>query len=83
MADADIQAIINLGVSHGTSATAPATTVAPVNEAEVLNRLLGALDSSEFIFGRSMGWRMPFMCVTSLSNLSYPILSVVLHRDHA
>lgn len=61
LAHAVVQAIINhgnLGVLHGTSAIAPATIVAPAYEAEVPNRLLGALDSSEFIFGRSMGRQM-------------------------
>ncbi|KAF8259317.1 ribonuclease H-like domain-containing protein [Lactarius quietus] len=45
----------NPGAWHGTSATAPATTVACANDAEVLDGLVGALDSHEFIFGRLMG----------------------------
>ena len=45
----------NPGAWHGTSATAPATTVACANDAEVLDGLLGALDSHEFVFGRLMG----------------------------
>ena len=44
----------NPGAWHGTSATAPATTVACANDAEVLEGLLGALDSHEFVFGRLM-----------------------------
>ncbi|KAI9445645.1 hypothetical protein BJY52DRAFT_1206691 [Lactarius psammicola] len=42
----------NPGAWHGTSATVPATTVACANDAEVLGRLLGALDSHGFVFGR-------------------------------
>lgn len=45
----------NPGAWHGASATAPATTVACANDAEVLDGLVGALDSHEFIFGRLMG----------------------------
>ncbi|KAN0138097.1 hypothetical protein V8E53_003986 [Lactarius tabidus] len=37
---------------HGTSATAPTTTVACAKEVEVLHGLLRVLDSHEFIFGR-------------------------------
>ncbi|KAH9055829.1 hypothetical protein EDB83DRAFT_2293073 [Lactarius deliciosus] len=45
----------NPGAWHGGSATAPATTVACANDAEVLDGLVGALDSHEFVFGRLMG----------------------------
>ncbi|KAN0141439.1 hypothetical protein V8E53_000684 [Lactarius tabidus] len=45
----------NPGAWHGASATAPAPTVACANDAEVLNGLVGALDSHEFILGRLMG----------------------------
>ncbi|KAH9061888.1 hypothetical protein EDB87DRAFT_383981 [Lactarius vividus] len=45
----------NPGAWHGASATAPATTVACANDAEVLDGLVGALDSHEFVFGRLMG----------------------------
>ncbi|KAN0141724.1 hypothetical protein V8E53_000186 [Lactarius tabidus] len=45
----------NPGAWHSTSATAPATTVACANDAEVLDGLVGALDSHELIFGRLMG----------------------------
>ena len=45
----------NPGAWHGTSATAPATTIACASDAEVLDGLLGALDSHEFVFGRLMG----------------------------
>jgi len=44
-----------LSAWHGTSATAPSTTVACANDAEVLDGLLGALDAHEFVFGRLMG----------------------------
>ncbi len=40
---------------HGTSATAPTTSVACANDAEVPDRLLGALDAHDFVFGRLMG----------------------------
>ena len=42
----------NPGAEQGTSAIAPVTTIACANDAEVLDGLLGALDSHEFIFGR-------------------------------
>ncbi|KAI9432797.1 hypothetical protein H4582DRAFT_2083191 [Lactarius indigo] len=45
----------NPGAWHGGSATAPATTIACANDAEVLDGLVGALDSHEFVFGRLMG----------------------------
>jgi RNA exonuclease 1 len=45
----------NPGAWHGTSVTAPATTVGCANDADVLQGLLGALDSHEFVFGRLMG----------------------------
>ncbi|KAN0141726.1 hypothetical protein V8E53_000188 [Lactarius tabidus] len=45
----------NPGAWYGASVTAPATTVACANDAEVLDGLVGALDSHEFIFGRLMG----------------------------
>jgi RNA exonuclease 1 len=40
---------------HGTSVTAPATTVLCANDVEVLDGLIRALDSHEFIFGQLMG----------------------------
>ncbi|KAH9011778.1 hypothetical protein EDB84DRAFT_1646685, partial [Lactarius hengduanensis] len=40
---------------HGTSATPPATTVACANDVEIVDELLGALDSHEFVFGRPTG----------------------------
>jgi len=43
------------GAWHGTSASAPATTVACSTDAEVLEGVLGALDSHEFVFARLMG----------------------------
>ncbi|KAF8496216.1 hypothetical protein F5888DRAFT_1706478 [Russula emetica] len=55
----------NPGAWHGTSASAPATTVACTNDAEVLEGVLGALDSHEFVFARLMtladalGWVTP------------------------
>ncbi|KAH9037467.1 hypothetical protein EDB85DRAFT_1936257 [Lactarius pseudohatsudake] len=45
----------SLGAWDGTSATAPAMTVACANNAEVLNRLLGAPSCHELVFGRLMG----------------------------
>lgn len=39
----------NLGAWHVSSATAPATTVACMNDADVLDGLPGALDSHEFV----------------------------------
>ncbi|KAI9508061.1 hypothetical protein F5148DRAFT_1284472 [Russula earlei] len=45
----------NPGAWHGTSAAAPATTVACANDAEVLDGVLDALDSHEFVFARLMG----------------------------
>ncbi|KAF8256535.1 hypothetical protein EI94DRAFT_1860082 [Lactarius quietus] len=45
----------NPGAWYSQSATAPATTIACANHAEVLGGLLGALYSHEFIFGRVMG----------------------------
>jgi len=46
---------VSPGSWRGTSATAPATAIACANDAEVLDGLLGAPDSHEFIFGRVMG----------------------------
>ncbi|KAI9428956.1 hypothetical protein BJY52DRAFT_1200720 [Lactarius psammicola] len=45
----------NPGTRHGTSATAPATTVACANDAEVLDRLLKVLNSHKFTFEQLMG----------------------------
>ncbi|KAH9965648.1 hypothetical protein BJV74DRAFT_869879 [Russula compacta] len=45
----------NPGAWHGTSATAPATTVACTNDTEVLDGLLGVLDTHDFVFARLMG----------------------------
>ncbi|KAF8462662.1 hypothetical protein DFH94DRAFT_831793 [Russula ochroleuca] len=45
----------NPGAWHGTSADAPATTVPCTNDAEILEGVLGALDSHEFVFARLMG----------------------------
>ena len=44
----------NPGAWHGTSAASPATTVPCTTDAEVLEGVLGALDSHEFIFARLM-----------------------------
>ena len=41
----------NPGACHNTSVTAPAMTVTCANDADVLDGLLGALDSHEFVFG--------------------------------
>jgi len=40
----------NPGAWHGTSVTAPATTVACTSDAEVLEGVLGSLDSHELVF---------------------------------
>ena len=45
----------NPGAWHGTSASAPATTVPCTTDAEVLDGILGALDTHEFVFARLMG----------------------------
>ena len=45
----------NPGAWHGTSAAAPATTVGCTNDGEVLDGVLSALDSHEFVFARLMG----------------------------
>ena len=44
----------NPGAWHGTSASAPATTVPCTNDAEVIEGVVGALDSHEFVFARLM-----------------------------
>ncbi|KAH9988749.1 hypothetical protein BJV77DRAFT_1145224 [Russula vinacea] len=55
----------NPGAWHGTSAASPATTVPCTTDAEVLEGVLGALDSHEFVFARLMaladalGWVTP------------------------
>ncbi|KAI0266318.1 hypothetical protein BGY98DRAFT_1191446 [Russula aff. rugulosa BPL654] len=55
----------NPGAWHGTSASAPATTVPCTNDAEVIEGVVGALDSHEFVFARLMtladalGWVTP------------------------
>ena len=45
----------NPGACRGTFAIVPATTVACANDAAVVDGLLGALDSHEFVFVRLMG----------------------------
>ncbi|KAH9958157.1 hypothetical protein BC827DRAFT_1362457 [Russula dissimulans] len=45
----------NPGAWHGMSASAPATTVACTTDAEVLEGVLGVLDSHQFVFARLMG----------------------------
>ena len=45
----------NPGAWHGTSPSAPATTVPCTTDAEVLDGILGALDTHEFVFARLMG----------------------------
>ena len=61
-------------------ATAPATTITCANDAEVLDRLLGALDSREFVFRRLMGLADTLGCMLLLS---WSISDQLLHRDHA
>jgi len=45
----------NPGAWHGTSASVPATTVHCTTDAEVLDGILGALDTHEFVFARLTG----------------------------
>ena len=45
----------NPGAWHGTSASAPATTVPCTTDAEVLDGILSVLDTHEFVFARLMG----------------------------
>ncbi|KAI0248416.1 hypothetical protein BJV78DRAFT_799137 [Lactifluus subvellereus] len=45
----------NPGAWHGTSASAPATTVPCTNDTEVVDGVLGVLDAHEFVFARLMG----------------------------
>ncbi len=56
----------NPGAWHGMSASAPATTVACTNDAEVLDGVLGALDTHEFVFGRLMGLADALGCASAL-----------------
>ncbi|KAI9440292.1 hypothetical protein BJY52DRAFT_1229499 [Lactarius psammicola] len=58
----------NPGTRHGTSATALATTVACVNDAEVLDRLLKVLNSHECTFEQLMGVFVAFY----YGNLTHP-----------
>jgi RNA exonuclease 1 len=53
----------NPGAWHSTLVTAPMTTIAYANDAEVLNGLLGALDSHKCVFGRLMGLADALGCV--------------------
>jgi hypothetical protein len=75
----------NPGAWHGTSETAPVTTVACASDAEVCDGLLGALDSHEFVFGRfTMGLGDALGSVCPL-HPSYTIELVINFstRDHA
>ena len=45
----------NPGAWHGTSASAPATTVPCTNDTEVLDGVLGVLGAHEFVFAGLMG----------------------------
>jgi RNA exonuclease 1 len=71
----------NPGAWHGTSATAPVTTVSCANDTEVLDGLIGALDSHEFIFGRLMGLADALGCAWLLLTLTLPL--TYHHRDYA
>ena len=61
----------NPGAWHGTSATAPATTVGCTNDAEVLDGVLSMLDAHEFVFARLMGLTDALGCAYPRSTLSY------------
>ena len=56
----------NPGAWHGTSAASPATTVPCTTDAEVLEGVLGALDSHEFIFARLMALADALGCTRHL-----------------
>ena len=62
----------NPGAWHGTSASAPATTVPCTTDAEVLDGILGALNTHEFVFARLMGLADALGCVCSF--LSWPLV---------
>ena len=51
------------------SASAPATTVACTNDAEVLDGVLGALDTHEFVFGRLVSLADALGCASALPSL--------------
>lgn len=81
----------NPGAWHGTSATAPATTVACTNDAEVLDGLLGVLDTHDFVFARLMGladalgctWRLLSTLHSVFDKLNLMRFSPLPLRDHA
>ncbi|KAF8259560.1 hypothetical protein EI94DRAFT_1707014 [Lactarius quietus] len=60
----------NPGAWNGTLATAPATTVSCTNDAEVLDRLAGALDLREFIFAQPMRLADAFGWITPKADLA-------------
>jgi RNA exonuclease 1 len=60
----------NPGAWHGTSPTAPATTIACTSDAEVVEGVVGALDSHEFVFARLMGFADALGCTWGFSLLS-------------
>ena len=62
----------NPGAWHGTSASAPATTVPCTTDAEVLEGILGALDTHEFVFARLMGLADALGCTCAF--LSWPLV---------
>ncbi|KAI0247771.1 hypothetical protein BJV78DRAFT_1285278 [Lactifluus subvellereus] len=57
----------NPGAWHGTSTSAPATTVPCTNDTEVLDGVLGVLDAHEFVFARLMGLADALGCAYYLS----------------
>ena len=73
------------GAWHGTSAAIPITTVACTNDAEVLEGVLGAMDTHEFVFARLMafadalGLYVGFV-LSFLSSLLPPIFDLELTR---
>ena len=62
----------NPGAWHGTSASAPATTVPCTTDAEVVDGIIGALDTHEFVFARLMGLADALGCACAF--LSWPLL---------
>ena len=65
----------NPGAWHGTSASAPATTVPCTTDAEVLDGILGALNTHEFVFARLTGLANAQGCASAF--LSWPLVLVL------
>ena len=65
----------NPGAWHDTSASAPATTVPCTTDAEVLDGILGALNTHEFVFARLTGLANALGCASAF--LSWPLVLVL------